>query len=93
MTQSEAFPDIELRNIQAESNGVTTTIEPHGWKWIDQPLVGAAHNGLNVYAITVPTSLANCYRKVILLILRFRRKSSVHQQQAIDRVPAKFRAK
>ena len=66
MSNGEAFTDVELRNIQAESNGVTTTIEPVGWTWIDQPLVGAAHNGLNVYAITVPTSLANCYRKVIL---------------------------
>ena len=47
MPNGEAFTDIELRNIQAESNGVTTTIEPVGWKWIDQPLVGAAHNGLN----------------------------------------------
>ena len=61
----EEFTDIELRNIQAESNGVTTTIEPVGWSWIDQPLVGAENGGLNVYAIIVPASLDDCYRKLI----------------------------
>ena len=49
--------------MKAESNGVTTTIQPHGWSWVDQPLVGATSNGLNVYAVTVPQSISNCYRK------------------------------
>jgi len=48
--------------MKAESNGVTTIIQPHGWSWVDQPLVGATSDGLNVYAVTVPQSISNCYR-------------------------------
>ena len=53
----------EKNFMKADSNGVITTIQPHGWSWVDQPLVGATSNGLNVYAITVPQSISNCYRK------------------------------
>ena len=54
--------------MKAESNGVTTTIQPHGWSWVDQPLVGATMNGLNVYAVTIPQSITNCYRKGFKLL-------------------------
>jgi hypothetical protein len=66
--KSSAFlhlSDTEMRNIEAVSNGVTTIIEPHGWSWIDQPMVGECKDGLNVYAITVPENNSNCYRRTV----------------------------
>ena len=57
--------------MKAESNGVTTIIQPHGWSWVDQPLVGATSDGLNVYAVTVPQSISNCYRYGFKISLRF----------------------
>ena len=62
---------INLSNLKANSNGVTTIVEPHGWSWIDQPMVGECKDGLNVYAITEPPSISNCYRQDIRINGRF----------------------
>ena len=48
--------------MKAISNGITTIIEPHGWSWVDQPMIGDCKDGLNVYAITEPQIISNCYR-------------------------------
>ena len=42
-------------------------MEPHGWSWIDQPMIGDCKDGLNVYAITEPQTISNCYRNDILI--------------------------
>ena len=46
----------------------TATIsKPHGWSWIDQPMIGDCKDGLNVYAITEPQTISNCYRNDVLI--------------------------
>ena len=55
---------------------MTTVVEPHGWSWIDQPMVGECKGGLNVYAITEPQTISNCYRNDVQINLSFFSKSN-----------------
>ena len=57
----------DYQTIKAISNGITTIMEPHGWSWIDQPMIGDCKDGLNVYAITEPQTISNCYRNDVLI--------------------------